>query len=438
MKIGLYGGMANNMYVFAKAMAKHGADVCFIRDRSDRYPFSQPVWQDLPFRMDYQEIPRANDWPWTRWQALEDELGWKAPAWLYDPLTDCRKGGALRASRLGYSPDGAFLKWYLGKGCRAAVLHKMKGCDALLVCGVEGSLLANASGKPFIILPHGGDLMIAAGVLPAPPGSPLRVRLARAMERRQLVMAYRNALCVGVHEPSAFSADFYGAEDFFRRQRIYFLAVPVTRQERLPAAARREALNGLLARMKTGPLAEKYVGLVPSRVDFEWKGQDRLLQALAALEQRRPDAGVHLIFSGWGKDLQPARDFVRAKRQGGHVTFLDAGLSKPVLSQFYCAVDFVVDQFIVGMTGTSALEAMACAAPVMMWVNDAVERYWGQPPVIQARSALDIERALGDICDGHIDLDHIGRRQQEWVLRQHDPAKVVRGLEEQFAQALAA
>ena len=47
MKIGLYGGMANNMYALAKGMAAEGADVCFIRDRSDRYPFSQPLWDDV-------------------------------------------------------------------------------------------------------------------------------------------------------------------------------------------------------------------------------------------------------------------------------------------------------------------------------------------------------------------------------------------------------
>jgi glycosyltransferase involved in cell wall biosynthesis len=190
--------------------------------------------------------------------------------------------------------------------------------------------------------------------------------------------------------------------------------------------------------MGAGPVTETYAGFVPSRVDFEWKGQDRLLRALTALRQRRADCSVHLIFSGWGNDLQRARDFARANGLAQHVTFLDAGLSKPLLLEFFRAADFVVDQFIVGMTGTSALEAMACAAPVMMWVNDAVERHWGQPPVIQARTAEDIERALEDISLARLDLDEIGRRQQQWVLSQHDPAKVVRGLREVFSQAVAA
>ena len=55
-KIGLYGGVANNMYVFAKALARRGADVLFIRDRADRYPFSQPCWEDAAWTLGYDEV----------------------------------------------------------------------------------------------------------------------------------------------------------------------------------------------------------------------------------------------------------------------------------------------------------------------------------------------------------------------------------------------
>src|SRR2546428_2122063 len=108
----------------------------------------------------------------------------------------------------------------------------MQSCDALLVCGVEGSVLANVSGRPYIILPHGGDLMIAAGLL-QPDFHRVRSRILHVMLRRQLVSAYKNSMCVGVHEPSAFSTDFYGAEGFFRQQKIYLLAVPITAPRRI-------------------------------------------------------------------------------------------------------------------------------------------------------------------------------------------------------------
>ena len=438
MKIGIYGGMANNMYVFASAMARNGADVCFIRDRSDRYPFSQPVWQDLAFEMDYEEIPRANYWPWAKWDELERVKNWTPPNWLYDPLPDRDSARPATAPYAAWPHDAAFLNWYIGKEYRPAVLAKMMQCDALLVCGVEGSILANVARRRFIILPHGGDLMMAAGVLPAPPWFRLRSRLAEVMIRRHLVKAYGNAVAIGVHEPSSFSSDFYGAEHFFRRHPVYFLAVPMTQQDRLPAPERRRLLNEHLVRLGATPVLAKYAGFVPSRVDYEWKGQDRLLHALAALRERRAAHDVHLIFSGWGEDLQAARQLVAASGLRSNVTFLRAGLSKPLLFEFFRGADFVVDQFIVGQVGTAALEAMACGAPVMMWVNTAIERQWGQPPVIQARTAEDIEKALEEIGQGRLDLDRIGRKQQEWVCRLHDPASVTHRLQDKFAEALAA
>ena len=86
MKIGFYGGMANNMYVFAKAFHAAGVDVCFIRDRSDKYPFSQPVWEDQSFTMHYEEVPRASGWSWERWSQQERDVGWIPPTWMVDPL----------------------------------------------------------------------------------------------------------------------------------------------------------------------------------------------------------------------------------------------------------------------------------------------------------------------------------------------------------------
>lgn len=92
MKIGLYGGIANNMYVFAKSPANQGVETCFIRDRGDRYPFSQPVWEDIRATLDYDDMAKAANWTWQEWTNWETHLGWKAPVWLVDPLeTPCSK-----------------------------------------------------------------------------------------------------------------------------------------------------------------------------------------------------------------------------------------------------------------------------------------------------------------------------------------------------------
>ena len=107
MRIGLYGGLANNMYVFAKAMATHGLDVCFIRDRGDRFPFSQPVWEDVSCTLDHDKIAKAVHWTWEEWTAWEHQLEWQPPNWLKDPLKAISALSGFTKNRLplGFKAD---------------------------------------------------------------------------------------------------------------------------------------------------------------------------------------------------------------------------------------------------------------------------------------------------------------------------------------------
>jgi len=434
MKVGIYGGMANNMYVFAKALAGQGVDVCFIRDRSDRYPMSQPIWEDVPFRFGYEELLQAMSWPWARWSQLESELKWAVPDWLYDPLPEAGGKTSVVRGRVKGVIDSEFLKWYVRAPHRAPVLRKMQSCDALLVCGIEGSLLANASGRPYVIWPHGGDTMIAAGLL-QPRFYRVRSRFMHGMLRRQLLAAYANALCIGSHEPTGICADYLGAEHFTRTQKIAFVPIPIPVRPRSPdAGERRRALNGLLAEMGLDALSGEYVGFVPSRVDYRWKGQDRLLRALLRLEGEGKASGIHLIFSGWGVDYHAARRFVQDNHLAGRTTFLNCAQSKPLLFQFFRNADFVVDQFILGMCSTSALEAMSCGAPLITWnANASVERSWGAPPLLEARTEDDILGVLRKLAEKRVDLERTGTSLQQWLGRVFGPATATPGLMAIFA-----
>lgn len=432
MKIGFYCGLANNMYVFATSLAAEGVDVCFIRDRSDRYPMSQPVWEDVPFRLGYSEVLSAASWEWSRWSQLEHEVGWKAPDWLADPLTEpAADPGLAPPGQQGFL-DSLFLRLYLRERNRTSVLQMMKSCDALFVSGIEGSVLAYGSGVPYIIFPFGGDLMVAAGLF-KPKLHHLRLRFVHAMVRRQLVAAYKHAVCIASHEPTALATDFYGSELFLRQHEIVRIPMPFAIRKRGDPASRRQQMKRLLEEMGIQAPSGRFIGFVPSRIDYEWKGQDRLLRALAGLVHGGKASEIHLIFSGWGEDFQKARSFVREEGLAKQCTFLDCALSKPLLYQFYLGADFVVDQFIVGMCGTSALEAMACGAPLVTWINSSVERPWGSPPVLQARTEEEIAAVLSDISEGRTDLVAAGTRVQEWMARNYDPRAVATSLTAAFA-----
>ena len=78
-KIALYGGLANNMYVFAKAFNENGLNVKLIRDVSDQYPISQPIWEDKEFCINLQDVPSK----YEDWITLK-KMFWKPQNWLID------------------------------------------------------------------------------------------------------------------------------------------------------------------------------------------------------------------------------------------------------------------------------------------------------------------------------------------------------------------
>ena len=64
-KILFYGGLANNLYVTAKCLQNNGFNVNFIRDVSDHYVMSQPIWEDkkIVLNIAKNNIPKTSaDW----------------------------------------------------------------------------------------------------------------------------------------------------------------------------------------------------------------------------------------------------------------------------------------------------------------------------------------------------------------------------------------
>lgn len=418
------------MYVFAKALHASGQDICFVRDRYDTNPFSQPFWKDADVTLPYEDVAGGH-FDAERWRIVEQNCGWQAPDWLYNPLEAI---APQRANLTGTILIRACWHWSRRRNHMwMADFEALRQADAAIVCGKIGELMAAASGLPYVIWPHGGDIRLAAGLGERP--RTLRGSLRHRLICHVLRDAFVRADLVGSHNPMRSAPEPAALDRFIRRLRFARIAIPHEVVLRRPATMRRRALADLLYRIGVSMPAQPLYGLIPSRVDYYWKGHDLFLNALA----RRPGANIHWFVSGWGNDYRKAQAFASEHRLDQCVTFLPVALSSPLLFELMSSVDICVDNFRRGAYGTAAVEAMAHCSPVMMRIdNDAFEsRGWEPPPVLNARNEDDIIRILDLISSGEIDLEERGRAAAAWISRNHAPEIVVPDLVRHLEDAVA-
>jgi glycosyltransferase involved in cell wall biosynthesis len=164
------------------------------------------------------------------------------------------------------------------------------------------------------------------------------------------------------------------------------------------------------------------------------KGNNRLLRAFA----RFLGAGRkgHLILLDRGPDRLAARRLVADLRLGSHVTWL-AELTRPELVAHFNMADVVADQFDIGAYGTTTLEAMACAKPVLVYVDRecAARCYAELPPVLSVRSEEEILSSLLSMQDAGRRAA-LGRQARQWVVRYHDSEAVGRQLISLYRETL--
>jgi len=160
----------------------------------------------------------------------------------------------------------------------------------------------------------------------------------------------------------------------------------------------------------------------PTRHDWDVKGNDLLLKAFAKYLEHEKSACLVLV--DWGYDVPKAKQLIKQLKIQEKVVFVRP-MCKMELIEFYNAADIVIDQFKIGCYGTTALEAMSCKKPVLMYVDaPAFKEVMGEvPPVANACS-------VSDICDRLLELSHrkvrelLGVRSRRWVEKHYDAEKV--------------
>ena len=210
------------------------------------------------------------------------------------------------------------------------------------------------------------------------------------------------------------------------------MPIPIECKRRLSKRKRRSRLNELCLKLNLPNINADFIGIVPSRVDFEWKGHDLILNAIKNLNDKQK---IHLVFSGWGNDYSQAKQMVDQYEINDFITFLPFSLSKPLLTEFFSLMDFSIDQFrFLGTYGTALVEALSSGCPAITWIEEEayISMGWSPPPVMNAKSIQDLIKILNSIVNKEIDLENFSKKSINWIKETHSPNKVLPNLIKKF------
>ncbi len=125
------------------------------------------------------------------------------------------------------------------------------------------------------------------------------------------------------------------------------------------------------------------------------------------------------------KGTQAVLDAVESLRKRGVPIELDLieGLPNDEARRRYAAADVVVDQLRVGWYGMFAIESMALAKPVVVYLDEqgaaeTEEAFGLELPLVRA-DEQSVEDVLAGLVEVRADLPELGRRSREYVERIH-------------------
>lgn len=165
------------------------------------------------------------------------------------------------------------------------------------------------------------------------------------------------------------------------------------------------------------------------------KGNEVFLQAFSAL--RRRGLRVGLVICSWGGNVSQSKQLLRDLGCSAHVRWI-APLAITPFERMCKACDVVVDQFKLGAFGGVVFKAMAVGTPIVTFLNKEliIRQYSELPPVINCRTAAEIEDAIAELMQQPEQLGHIGLHSRDWIRRYHGKRETINKQVDQFRRYL--
>lgn len=417
--------MAQNMYKWAKLANKYEADATLYLNPQDQSAISRPEWEE--FDGEYENLLNGGDFLLGN---PEIEVGSR---FLLAP----NDGSELWAAYYPQSPSP--LKRALARvaGLLSSRLGRAIRSDSVAVTRLraraptvrQNSLLdfqgaypyfrwaemlaqhdvtyiastpfpAYVSGKPYCIFSVGGDLQFDCG---------RSDDLGRAMR-----IAFAGAHFIFVSNPHTL-----GHCRRFGLTNAVYLPYPMDSDHYCPG-------EGLARKDWVARFGGEVFVLTTARIDRGVKGHtDAFFDMLVSVVTQRPT--VRFIFLGWGESAEDFRGRVAALGLQNRLIMLPP-VGKQRLIDYYRSCDIVLDQFVYGYYGATALEAAAIGKPVIMKLR--TEQYsplydGDVAPVLNASTPNEIGNHLLDLIDSPVLRAEIGGKLRQWLVRNHGEQKTV-------------
>lgn len=396
LRIGFFGNLANNAYMFVKCLNRLGfrAELVLEDGSIDAFLLNRPFWDDVPV-----ECANYDD-------GLRFESGWQTPPSVRRVSFD-REMEKRYAWRLSAIPEVTKLyRDAFGVTLAADVallLAQNMGHWPYIVAMrdydiVQFSMFPICLGpfcpRPYVVFPVGGDLY----------QTPFEQTVLGLLTRA----AYRGACQILVCETD-YPAYLDRLDIPAQRTFLPLLFDTDTYCPGSQAETRRQwsAVRG----------GERFLFSV-CRQSWEWKGNDRLFRGF----QRFLAEGNNewrLVLQDWGTDTERSKALISQLHLQDRVIWQRL-CSKPVLRQRQQACDAVADQFVMEGYGTSVLESLAAAKPVLMAPTKAsAQKLLGEPPpFVGAKTDDEIAAGLRSLRD-HGFRSQRGAAGRDWVEQHH-------------------
>ena len=394
-RYGFVGNLANNMTFRATLLRERGLAVTTFLHPHDRHVMSQPGWEfsDAVIASGETNIDRLATEGLTLPEVSEAVTLPAQNPDISSLLILARDTPSRQWSRKvspGFVRQLDVLLWpsYL---TFLPALEALQSCASLLAA--QAPYLAYLANRPYLATQTGGDLWLECS----------RNDSFGILQRR----SYERAAAILATNPWAFS----NARRFGFRHVLY-LPLMVDTERYAPGS--REARSTW--QRQTGG---DFFVLVTARVDRRWKGSQIGLEGFIQFAKGHPQARLVLI--GWGENNAETVD--ELKRRGLEGRFIQLPISgKRKLVEYLRAADCLLDQFVIGYYGATALEAMATGVPVVMRL--AKGQYdalcpTGAPPVLEARSPEEVAAQLAKLAASSDERGRVAAASRRWVEQNH-------------------